>query len=95
MDADSLIHLEHPRSSYKCVSAISMLHYGPKVSVPRILDTYKELDIRQTIYVPAWCIEQYPDAVKVTKFATMVTFMKTHLSRVLRTNVNGYVWVFT
>ncbi len=64
MDADSLIHLEHPRDSISRVSAISMLRYGPEVAVPRILDTYRELEIHQTFFVPAWCIEQYPAAVE-------------------------------
>jgi peptidoglycan/xylan/chitin deacetylase (PgdA/CDA1 family) len=64
MDADSLIHLEHPRDSISRVSAISMLRYGPEVAVPRILETYRELEIHQTFFVPAWCIEQYPAAVE-------------------------------
>lgn len=64
MDADSILHLEHPRDSISRVSAMSMLRYGPEVAVPRILETYRRLDIRQTFFVPAWCIEQYPEAVE-------------------------------
>lgn len=64
MDADSLIHLEHPKTGYRRVSAISMLRYGPEVAIKRILETWKEYDIQQTFYVPAWCIEQYTDSVK-------------------------------
>ena len=64
MDADSLIHLEHPADSISRVSSISMLRYGPEVGVPRILRTYKQLDIQQTFFVPAWCIENYPSVVK-------------------------------
>jgi hypothetical protein len=30
MDADSLVHLEHPRDSITRVSTISMLRYGPE-----------------------------------------------------------------
>jgi len=41
-----------------------MLRYGPEVGVPRILETYKQLDIKQTFFVPAWCIENYPSVVK-------------------------------
>jgi peptidoglycan/xylan/chitin deacetylase (PgdA/CDA1 family) len=41
-----------------------MLRYGPEVGVPRILKTYKQLDIQQTFFVPAWCIENYPAVVK-------------------------------
>ena len=64
MDTDSLVHLEHPADSISRVSAISMLRYGPEVGVPRILDTYKQLNIQQTFFVPAWCIENYPSVVK-------------------------------
>lgn len=64
MDADSLIHIEYPHDGNRRVSAISMLRYGPTVAVPRIVETYKRLGIRQTFFVPAWCIEQYPQAVE-------------------------------
>ena len=63
MDADSLIHLEHPQTGYRRVSAISMLRYGPEVAVKRILQSYREFDIQQTFFVPAWCIEQYTETV--------------------------------
>jgi peptidoglycan/xylan/chitin deacetylase (PgdA/CDA1 family) len=63
MDADSLIHIEHPRPSITRVSSISMLHYGPKVGVPRILESYRRFGLRQTFFIPAWCIEQYPETV--------------------------------
>ncbi|NVK41036.1 MAG: polysaccharide deacetylase [Oceanospirillaceae bacterium] len=64
MDADSLIHLEHPKDGHRRVSAISMLRYGPEIGVPRILDTYRKLGIHQTFFIPAWCIEQYPQVVE-------------------------------
>lgn len=64
MDADSLIHIEHPRDSITRVSAISMLKYGPEVGVPRILEGYRRYGLKQTFFVPAWCIEQYPQAVE-------------------------------
>jgi peptidoglycan-N-acetylglucosamine deacetylase len=64
MDADSLIHIEYPNDGNRRVSAISMLRYGPKVAVPRIVESYRQLGIKQTFFIPAWCIEQYPDAVE-------------------------------
>jgi len=64
MDADSLIHLAHPSDGHKRVSAISMLKYGPEVAIPRIVETYRELGIRQTFFIPAWCVETYPKAVE-------------------------------
>ncbi len=64
MDADSILHLDHPGDSTTRVSALSMLRYGPEVSIPRILETYKRFGLRQTFFVPAWCIEQYPATVE-------------------------------
>lgn len=64
MDADSLIHVAHKQDGYSRVAAISMLRYGPQVAVPRIVDTYRELGIKQTFFIPAWCIETYPAAVE-------------------------------
>lgn len=64
MDADSLIHIEHPDDGNRRVSAISMLRYGPRIAVPRIVESYRQLGIRQTFFIPAWCIEQYPEAVE-------------------------------
>ena len=40
-----------------------MLKYGPEVAVPRILEGYRRFGLKQTFFVPAWCIEHYPDAV--------------------------------
>ena len=64
MDADSILHLHHPKTSITRISAMSMLRYGPEVAVPRIVETYKKFDIRQTFYIPAWCIENYPAAIE-------------------------------
>lgn len=64
MDADSLIHLDYPNDGNNRVSAISWLRYGPTVAVPRIVETYRRLGIRQTFFTPAWCMEQYPEAVE-------------------------------
>ncbi len=63
MDADSILHLSHPEDSYRRIAAISELQYGPKVGVPRILDLYERYDLKQSFYIPAWCIEHYPDTV--------------------------------
>jgi peptidoglycan/xylan/chitin deacetylase (PgdA/CDA1 family) len=65
MDADSLIHLAHPSDGHKRVSGLSMLQYGPTVAVPRIVASYKRLGIRQTFFIPGWCIERYPEAVSL------------------------------
>jgi peptidoglycan/xylan/chitin deacetylase (PgdA/CDA1 family) len=64
MDAESILHLDHPNRAHGMVSAASMLRYGPDVAVPRILESYRHYGIRQTFFVPAWCAERYPYAVE-------------------------------
>jgi peptidoglycan/xylan/chitin deacetylase (PgdA/CDA1 family) len=64
MDADSLVHIEHPQDSITRVSTMSMLKYGPQVGVPRILEGYRRFGLKQTFFIPAWCIEQYPKTVE-------------------------------
>ncbi|MEM1047911.1 MAG: polysaccharide deacetylase [Pseudomonadota bacterium] len=63
MDADSLVHIARPKDSHRRLAAISMLQYGPDIAVPRIVETYRQLGIKQSFYIPAWCIERYPAAV--------------------------------
>jgi glycerol-3-phosphate O-acyltransferase len=65
MDAESLIHIDHPEDGHTRISARSMLSYGPHVGVPRIVETYRRLGIRQTFFIPAWCIEKYPHTTRV------------------------------
>ncbi|WP_436643148.1 polysaccharide deacetylase family protein [Microbaculum sp. FT89] len=64
MDADSLVHIADPARAPKLVSATSMLRYGPEIAIPRILETYRRLEIRQTFFIPAWCAETHPGAVE-------------------------------
>lgn len=64
MDADSLVHIAHPARAPDLVSTTSMLRYGPQIAVPRILETYRRLEVKQTFFVPAWCAETYPHAVE-------------------------------
>jgi peptidoglycan-N-acetylglucosamine deacetylase len=64
MDADSLVHLAHPQKSPTMISTTSMLRYGPQIAVPRILDTYRRLGLKQSFFVPGWCVEQYPAAIE-------------------------------
>ncbi|MEH6442733.1 MAG: polysaccharide deacetylase [Oceanospirillaceae bacterium] len=61
IDADSLIHISKPIDGFDRLYPISMGKYGPTVALPRILDTYKKFNIKQSFFAPAWCIEQYPE----------------------------------
>jgi len=64
MDADSLIHIARPKDSYNRLYPISMGRYGPTVAVPRILDTYRRLGLKQSFFIPGWCIETYPETIE-------------------------------
>ena len=64
MDTDSLIHIEKGRAGVNYLSTISMLRYGPEVAIPRILDGYARFGLKQTFFIPAWCIEQHPKTVE-------------------------------
>src|SRR5882762_8644776 len=64
MDADSILHLAHHTSADTRVAALSMLRYGPEVAVPRLVDLYARFGMRQTFFLPAWCMEHYPAAVE-------------------------------
>ncbi|MEE8301663.1 MAG: polysaccharide deacetylase [Candidatus Tectomicrobia bacterium] len=64
MDADSSLHLTHHTSADTRVAALSMLRYGPEVAVPRIVDLYARFGMRQTFFLPGWCMERYPAAVE-------------------------------
>jgi peptidoglycan-N-acetylglucosamine deacetylase len=63
MDADSLIHIAKPKDGHDRLQPITMGRYGPTVAIPRILETYRRFGIKQSFFIPAWCIEQYPEAV--------------------------------
>ncbi|RWH68043.1 MAG: polysaccharide deacetylase [Mesorhizobium sp.] len=64
MDADSLIHIARPRDGFNRLYPITMGRYGPTVAVPRILETYRRLGLKQSFFIPAWTMQQYPDAVE-------------------------------
>jgi peptidoglycan/xylan/chitin deacetylase (PgdA/CDA1 family) len=64
MDADSLIHISRPTDGFDRLYPITMGRYGPTVAVPRILETYRRLGLKQSFFAPAWSIEQYPGAIE-------------------------------
>ncbi|MEM6932792.1 MAG: polysaccharide deacetylase [Pseudomonadota bacterium] len=64
MDADSILHLAHPKTAHNRVAALSDLRYGPEIAVPRIVDLFAEYGLTQTFFLPAWCMERYPAAVE-------------------------------
>ena len=48
MDADSLINVSRPIDSYALLYPISMGRYGPMVALPRILNTYRRFNLKQS-----------------------------------------------
>jgi peptidoglycan/xylan/chitin deacetylase (PgdA/CDA1 family) len=65
MDAESLLHIYQAETAHNRLALSSMLRYGPEVAVPRIVASYRRFGLRQTFFVPGWCIEQYPRAVEL------------------------------
>jgi peptidoglycan/xylan/chitin deacetylase (PgdA/CDA1 family) len=64
-DAESLLHLYYPEDSTRRISLSSSLRYGAHVAVPRIVEIWRHFGIRQTMFVPGWCIETYPRAIEL------------------------------
>ena len=64
LDADSILHLSHHASADTRIAQTSALRYGPEIALPRLLSIYREFDMRQTFFLPAWCMERYPASVE-------------------------------
>jgi peptidoglycan/xylan/chitin deacetylase (PgdA/CDA1 family) len=63
VDSDSILRLEHPGDAHRRVGAQSWLRYD-QVAVPRIVELFARLGLRQTFFVPSWCAERYPAMVE-------------------------------
>src|SRR5947207_1328083 len=61
-DAESLLHLYYPEDSTRRIALSSTLRYGARVAIPRIVKIWKHFGIKQTVFVPGWCLEAYPEA---------------------------------
>ncbi len=64
-DAESLLHLYYPDDSTRRISLSSSLRYGPRIAIPRLVHICRHFGIRQTVFVPGWCIETYPEAIEL------------------------------
>jgi peptidoglycan/xylan/chitin deacetylase (PgdA/CDA1 family) len=60
VDSDSALHYTHPGDAHRRLNAQSWLRYD-QVAVPRIVRMFTELELRQTFFIPGWCIERYPE----------------------------------
>jgi peptidoglycan/xylan/chitin deacetylase (PgdA/CDA1 family) len=63
MDVESLLHLYHREAAPSRLATSSALRYGPTVAIPRLIEIFRRYEMRQTVFVPGWCIETYPAAV--------------------------------
>ncbi len=64
-DAESLLHLFFPDDSARRVTFASSLRYGAQVAIPRIAKIWQHFGLKQTVFVPGWCVEQYPAAIEI------------------------------
>lgn len=62
-DVDSLIHTVHPDSHQDHAATVSWLQYD-QIAVPRIVELFDSCEIKQTFFVPAWCVERYPETFR-------------------------------
>lgn len=63
MDADSSLHLANPERADTMLGSATLVRYGPTIAIRRLMDVYRRFELRQTFFIPGWCIERYPDAV--------------------------------
>ena len=63
MDAESLLHLHYRETAPNRVAMTAMLRYDALVAVPRLLDLLARYELRQTFFVPGWCVERYPETI--------------------------------
>lgn len=64
MDGETLVHRRFPDASPDQVALAAQLRYGPTIAVPRLLRLFAAHGIRQTFFVPGWCIDSYPATVE-------------------------------
>ena len=63
LDADSGLNYYNPDRADTLVASQTLTRYGPRIAVPRLLELGRRLDLRQTFFVPGWCIERYSETV--------------------------------
>lgn len=64
LDVDSILHVGKPDTADTYLSTQSLLRYGAEVAIPRICHVYEQLGMKQSFFVPAWCVERYPAALE-------------------------------
>ncbi|MFN0044597.1 MAG: polysaccharide deacetylase family protein [Alphaproteobacteria bacterium] len=60
VDCDSGLNYYNPERADNLVASQSQVRYDAAVAVPRLVKLLKRLEMRQTFFVPGWCIEKFP-----------------------------------
>jgi peptidoglycan-N-acetylglucosamine deacetylase len=60
VDVDSGVNIYNPDRGDTLINSQSQTRYDVHAAVPRICAFLKRQGMRQTFYVPGWCIERYP-----------------------------------
>jgi peptidoglycan-N-acetylglucosamine deacetylase len=63
LDADSGLNYWNPDRADTLIASQTLTRYGPNISVPRLVELGRRFELKQTVFVPGWCIERYPHAV--------------------------------
>lgn len=64
VDADSVVHINHPERVNEELHALTYMRYDPLVAVPRLVDLFNDAGVPVSYFVPGWVIERYPAAVE-------------------------------
>jgi peptidoglycan/xylan/chitin deacetylase (PgdA/CDA1 family) len=63
VDCDSGLNYYNRDNADTLVASQSQTRYDPFIAVPRLVGVLKTLQMRQTFFLPGWCIERYPAMV--------------------------------
>jgi len=60
MDADSAFNWYNQETADNLVATQQWARYDPLIAIPRLVEQFARLELRQTFFVPGWVIEKYP-----------------------------------
>lgn len=60
MDADSAFNWYNRDTADNLLATQSYVRYDPLIAIPRLVEQFARIEMRQTFFVPGWCIEKYP-----------------------------------
>ena len=60
MDADSAFNWYNQETADNLVATQQWVRYDPLIAIPRLVEQFAQLELRQTFFVPGWVIEKYP-----------------------------------